>query len=668
MIVRLAGRSLVVWACLILFTTTTKAQNVCNRVQDPTLCQSTGSCVWCEDMGKCRRSIGECTLGKDPDNGGGGGFGECSKASDQGSCEALDSCRWCERPNHPSGGLCLPGVASCGSEQVDDNDEIERNNTQGGGYGACPKIEDESSCLALDICTWCNRPNRTEGGKCLPGVASCGDGDDDSGRNNTQGGGGGYGVCPKAGDESSCVALDVCTWCQRPNRTTGGKCLPGVASCGDDDDDMGGIGNPCRGLSLDVCDNTEACEWCTFANRCLKAGNSGCNQQNRGNPCVFQGNEKECGDVDGGRSCQWCLGNQKCKRANAACGEGDDDNDDGIRGNPCKWLDETECYGNSNCQYCSDQRKCKKIDDECDEPSGETDLILLSNRGQFTVEDDGLGPTDENRVSLSLVTLTELDVNGVPVKAIDLENAQFGISQTSGIFFGGVDARRVSFSTTGENGNAGNLILEAFQIRSNGTVINEGGESFAVQQGDVKFNIVMDKFPFCKAEQDADCTGNAGEFVDVAAEIKSKQEAVKSGQDDLTYDLGGNVPLQLSGQLVLDGVPTPMPEGFPKIENVNGKTIVTVRFPKFQESVVYDPTIGYSFSSTLSNDVPGTTTGGASPSTTTTTTGTTTTPGPSTTAGNGSPSTSSASYVWAPTGGLLTTLACVVLAVTTMSI
>jgi hypothetical protein len=221
------------------------------------------------------------------------------------------------------------------------------------------------------------------------------------------------------------------------------------------------------------------------------------------------------------------------------------------------------------------------------------DLELESTGAGFAVQDDGLGSTDANRVLLVLNKVSEVAMDGTevdPTHSVNVEEEEFTITQVLGVFFGGITARKISFSSS-VNG-VGNIKLEAFQILSNGTITNDGGETWVVRPGDVKFNIVLTDWSFCGVA--AECGGAVGEYIDVAVGIKGRNNKPVEDQDDaLSFDLGGHVPLQLSAQVSLDGVSTELPDGFPSVETDGDKALFFFRIPRFTESAFYDPVIEF---------------------------------------------------------------------------
>lgn len=504
----------------------------------------------------------------------------CNRIQEQGECTSnvvrqLDAeCVWCDEIDK-----CRPGTTSAA-------DVCGTGSGSGSGSAAavCFRISDSSACDDETTCQWC--PDQQ---KCKKEFLGC----EPSG-----------GSCKRVGDEATCVGLvdDDCQWCSLID-----KCVRATKSCEDitgGGGSGGSGGSSCKNVIEGECSGD--CAWCPIGDRCIPAAVSDrvCKEGGiSGNPCKLEDTIEGCNTL--GTVCQWSLKSEKCINGRAT--DDDEEGTDGQgggngKGNPCKnAFVESECLlitgemEEQVCQFCSEQSKCKKANATCDFPSGQTDVELGSRGGRFAVQDDGLGPTDANRVLLVLNKLSEVAMDGTmvdPTHSVNLEDKAFNITQVLGVFFGGIEARKISFSSS-VNG-VGNIKLEAFQIRSNGTITNDGGESWPVSPGDIKFNIVLTDWSFCGDA--VECDGGAvGEYIDVAVEIKGRKNKPEKDQDDeLLFDLGGNVPLQLSTTVLLDGVSTEMPDGFPSAETDGDKTLFFFRIPRFVESAVYDPVIEFS--------------------------------------------------------------------------
>merc|ERR1711991_469799 len=149
------------------------------------------------------------------------------------------------------------------------------------------------------------------------------------------------------------------------------------------------------------------------------------------------------------------------------------------------------------------------------------------------------------------------------------------------VIYNNIRANAVEFSTTVSD-NIGNLNVITYIFGTNGTVGTDT-ESWYIIQGDVKFNLFLSSWKWCGDQLTCGIGNNAqtGSFIDVGIEIKSKSKPTKNLGNNDSFALGGGVDLQLSNRILIDGVWGSMPDGYPKLEVHNGKTLFTFRFPKF---------------------------------------------------------------------------------------
>jgi hypothetical protein len=298
---------------------------------------------------------------------------------------------------------------------------------------------------------------------------------------------------------------------------------------------------------------------------------------------------------------------------------------------------------------CDPTETCSGEDDVM--PINEEDCVrvaidILGQSGKFSIFDSAVGKSDPNKVTIEVDALRELAADGVTSVGASgkvkhslqtFANQDFTIEDpVDEDVATGVHAQKVVFSTPVNS--IGTLELQTFILKSGGT-IGTDTESWEARANDVKFNIKLSDWSFC-GDAGVECgqgkSVQVGTFIDVDVKIKGKassptpdgEESSGSGDgadeedtlDDGTegevliadesgrrsrkasaakaknkdYDLGGGVPLQLSDRVLVDGVWASMPEGFPKMVIKGGSAIFTFRFPKFNDSAVYDPVIGFS--------------------------------------------------------------------------
>ena len=117
-------------------------------------------------------------------------------------------------------------------------------------------------------------------------------------------------------------------------------------------------------------------------------------------------------------------------------------------------------------------------------------------------------------------------------------------------------------------------------------------ETWAVRNGDVKFNLALSNWHWCGdgAECGKGQTSQVGAFIDVVISVKGSGEA-KAGPDGKSVELGGGATIELSDRVFVDGEWTTMPAGYPMVSTQGSSTMFTFRFPKFSESALYDPVV-----------------------------------------------------------------------------
>jgi hypothetical protein len=262
-----------------------------------------------------------------------------------------------------------------------------------------------------------------------------------------------------------------------------------------------------------------------------------------------------------------------------------------------------ECTLDPLCLWCDAQSTCRPFTENCSIPSGrvEVDFDYLADRDTvspfFAIQDDGLGTADPNSVSIRLARLYEIDSNGRTIgpSLVDLGIQRYKLEQKIGLFFGGyIRAQKLSFHV--DIDTVGRVEMETYVILSNGTIYNsDGPEKWNVVPGDIKFNLRLSNWTFCGDDTSTCGTDEESAYIDIAFDIKGRLGSPFVSQSNrLLFDLGGNVPLVLSSQIDVDGTTQAMPLGFPRAEAaLNQTTLVFFRFPRFADTIVYDPIVPY---------------------------------------------------------------------------
>lgn len=228
----------------------------------------------------------------------------------------------------------------------------------------------------------------------------------------------------------------------------------------------------------------------------------------------------------------------------------------------------------------------------------------------------------ETKVKISIEALREVDIDGVivgekesekhSIESFTEKDFTFGIEDTiialtpsaddatngtSSDFIATADGKKISFSTTLDTGSA--LDIHTYFFSGEGEV-GTMTEKWAVQPGDMKFNIGLKDWVWCDP-----CEEGTGAFVEVDVEIKGSAPPVGKGKKGMgpkgekgkgvekEWDLGQGATLDLSELVMVDGNLTSMPVGYPKLEVKGSKQLYTFRFPRFKESVLYDPVVSF---------------------------------------------------------------------------
>jgi len=159
------------------------------------------------------------------------------------------------------------------------------------------------------------------------------------------------------------------------------------------------------------------------------------------------------------------------------------------------------------------------------------------------------------------------------INSFATQNFVFGNKED--VVFQGISM--VSFTFESPINTVGTLKVRVFISKSNGTIKN-GNETYAIVEGDVKWNIEVPVWNFL-AET---------EFLELNIIIKTLNDDEKVTQNGDKFTIG-TMDLSTSNNVLIDNVLQPMPNGFPKLSIQGNKQIFTFKFPKFATSMIYDP-------------------------------------------------------------------------------
>lgn len=246
------------------------------------------------------------------------------------------------------------------------------------------------------------------------------------------------------------------------------------------------------------------------------------------------------------------------------------------------------------------------------EDTGGIEVKFLGRSGKFEIYSKAVGEGDKNKLTFEIDELREMDAEGNEVGAKanpkhqlkDFKKTEFEFTRTSDVLVGTAKAHKISF--TSNITAVGYLKVDTYLIRTEGEVgvnlTDPDADVWDTFAGDVKFNIELSEWKWCGSDGTV-CENKGinevGEFIELDIELKSftaPQEAPpkrgKGGKGEQNFELGGNISLDLTSALIVDGSMSWMPEGYPKTTTKKGKQIFTFKFPKFSDRATYDPILG----------------------------------------------------------------------------
>eukprot|EP00931_Biecheleriopsis_adriatica_P012795 TRINITY_DN11403_c0_g1_i2.p1 TRINITY_DN11403_c0_g1~~TRINITY_DN11403_c0_g1_i2.p1 ORF type:complete len:489 (+),score=98.29 TRINITY_DN11403_c0_g1_i2:50-1516(+) len=261
-----------------------------------------------------------------------------------------------------------------------------------------------------------------------------------------------------------------------------------------------------------------------------------------------------------------------------------------------------------------------------------TVVDVQGQSGKFTVYDERSGRGSGIQVTMD--ALREVDADGFAVGAsgsvkhsIQTFAAQdFTIASAEDVTLGDNNVSAVKISFSSPISSVGKIRVDTYVLGKSGS-LGPPGETWAVQAGDLKWNIELSDWSWCGCRKGQKV--EEGTFIDLDISIKGLGDAKAKGDSNKSISLGGGVTLELSNQVYADGNWSSMPQGYPKVSMQGAST--TFRFPRFTVSSLYDPVLtGLSVSADSTTASASSTT--ASASSTTASAGSTTASAGSTTA------------------------------------
>eukprot|EP00928_Gymnodinium_smaydae_P084537 TRINITY_DN677_c0_g1_i15.p1 TRINITY_DN677_c0_g1~~TRINITY_DN677_c0_g1_i15.p1 ORF type:complete len:589 (-),score=86.58 TRINITY_DN677_c0_g1_i15:141-1850(-) len=211
--------------------------------------------------------------------------------------------------------------------------------------------------------------------------------------------------------------------------------------------------------------------------------------------------------------------------------------------------------------------------------------------GKFTVYNSQQGKSQG--ITINMDALREVDALGNTVGATGPKNEkhsfnsfatqQFTIEDAEAVVVGNVEATLIKFHSP--INTIGKIQVDTYVMAGAG-LVGPPGEKWAVANGDLKWNIKLYEWTFCGCNKGTE----VGAYVDLDVSMKGPRSAsFKQGSKSIS--MGDGVNLELSNQVLVDGVWMAMPTGYPMVTVKGSSTTFTFRFPKFNTSATYDPLI-----------------------------------------------------------------------------
>lgn len=135
-------------------------------------------------------------------------------------------------------------------------------------------------------------------------------------------------------------------------------------------------------------------------------------------------------------------------------------------------------------------------------------------------------------------------------------------------------------------------------VQNNGTITQQQ-EVSNVTEGQLKLSIEVTKgWPWC---EDATCVNGRGQFLDLDLAIKlpasikraDKVNRTKVDYEPARFDLGGGIKVEFSAMSLVDGAWAKLGDTTPSLTQnspINQTDTVALRFNRFENNLLYDPT------------------------------------------------------------------------------
>ncbi|KAK3599354.1 hypothetical protein CHS0354_009854 [Potamilus streckersoni] len=234
---------------------------------------------------------------------------------------------------------------------------------------------------------------------------------------------------------------------------------------------------------------------------------------------------------------------------------------------------------------------------------------VLGQSGKISIGQRENQTGDPNLVMVEFSEIKEKSSDGTAVGETGKQKHSFNTFANQNFNFSEVvkgsyqNLSAIHFSFTADLTSVNSQLVTVIYIFTEAGNITVDNETTEVESGTVKFNIEMKNWSFCGTNNINCSKGNAdetGALIDFDIIVKGKGNATKvnettermKGTRGDNYDLGGGAKIIMSKKVKYDNGPwSDMAVGYPKVSSTGDKQTFTFRFLKFNQSVLYDPTI-----------------------------------------------------------------------------
>ena len=235
--------------------------------------------------------------------------------------------------------------------------------------------------------------------------------------------------------------------------------------------------------------------------------------------------------------------------------------------------------------------------DVCPNNGGRLWAKVLGQSGKIDLAKSVNVASDPDKIRFEIDALRELDSSGTVLGQGGNPKHSFNSFATQSFTFGavedstyhGLDCVKVPFSATlGTNSRIG---IDIFLFKQAGTLAI-GGETFTVTNSTMKFNVELSQWNWCAGG----CTNSNGQGAALELDllVTSRQLAAEKAPGARLYDMGSDAVMRLSSRVQVDGSWQDLPDNGPAVTSGGGsKTKITLKFPFFNTTLLYDPDITY---------------------------------------------------------------------------